>query len=124
MKKKVVMQVKLEDDAFTQKYDAFVSRVIDGDTYEILIDVGFDVFRKMRVRLYGCNCPEIRGKTKEKGLKSKSYVASLIEGKHVKFLGCNKNEKFGRTLAKIILPDESDLTKKLISEGFAIECYY
>jgi micrococcal nuclease len=117
------LQVKLPDSAFCQKYDALVWRVIDGDTYEILIDIGFDVFRKLRVRLYGCNCPETRGKSKQAGLKSKAYVTGLLEGKHVTFLGCGKTEKFGRTLARIVLPDSSDLTNKLVSEGYAIEYY-
>lgn len=53
-------------------YNAEVLRVIDGDTIEVLIDLGFSVFSKERIRLDGFNAPEIRTKDpieKEKGIK-------------------------------------------------------
>jgi len=43
-------------------YNAEVKKIIDGDTFDIIIDLGFDTFRKGRVRLYGVNTPESRTK--------------------------------------------------------------
>ena len=55
-------------------YHAEVLRVVDGDTVDVLIDVGFSTFRKERVRLYGINTPETRTKDleeKARGLADK-----------------------------------------------------
>jgi endonuclease YncB( thermonuclease family) len=41
-------------------YNAEVKKVVDGDTFDIVIDLGFDTLRKGRVRLYGVNTPESR----------------------------------------------------------------
>ncbi len=47
------------------EYKAKVTRVVDGDTVDALIDCGFSVFRKERIRLYGINAPESRTRDKE-----------------------------------------------------------
>jgi len=41
-------------------YNAEVKKIVDGDTFDIVIDLGFDTLRKGRVRLYGVNTPESR----------------------------------------------------------------
>ena len=56
-------------------YGATVKKVIDGDTIELMVDLGFNIHHKMRVRLYGVNTPESRTKDlaeKELGLKAVS----------------------------------------------------
>lgn len=56
-------------------YGATVLGVIDGDTIDLMIDLGFNIHHKIRVRLYGVNTPESRTKDlaeKEMGLKAKS----------------------------------------------------
>ena len=42
-------------------YDAEVLRVVDGDTLDVMVDLGFQVFKKVRVRLYGVDTPEVYG---------------------------------------------------------------
>jgi len=55
-------------------YSAKVKRVVDGDTVDLLVDLGFDIHHKIRVRLYGINTPESRTRDLEEkalGLKAK-----------------------------------------------------
>jgi micrococcal nuclease len=58
-------------------YGATLLKVIDGDTVELMVDLGFSVHHKIRVRLYGVNTPESRTKDlaeKELGLKAKKFT--------------------------------------------------
>ena len=55
-------------------YNAKVVRVVDGDTIDLLVDLGFSIHHKVRVRLYGINTPESRTRDLEEkalGLKAK-----------------------------------------------------
>lgn len=90
-------------------YNAFIERVIDGDTFVAKVDVGFDLTLDCRIRLYGINTPEIRGSEKEKGIISSKFVSDLIEGKQVMIKSQNKRDSFGRWLATIVLEDNTDL---------------
>ncbi len=63
------------------EYNAKVLRVVDGDTVDVLIDVGFSTFKKERVRLHGINTPECRTRDleeKKKGLAAKDRLETLI----------------------------------------------
>ena len=62
-------------------YNAEVTKIVDGDTIDVIIDLGFNIWIKERLRLYGLNTPETRTKDleeKEKGLKAKKYVENQI----------------------------------------------
>lgn len=83
-------------------YKAHVLYVHDGDTVTILIDLGIDTFRKIKLRLYGINTPEIIGSEKAKGLKSKTYTSNKILMKEVYVQTIkDKTEKYGRYLANV-----------------------
>lgn len=116
---------RIANDDFLWKYKAKILRVIDGDTFDVLLDLGFNILIRRRVRLYGVNTPEIRGVTKEDGLKASARVSELIEGKDVLLISCDYDDKFGRCLAKVIIPDgtERDLGDLLLAEGLAVEYY-
>ena len=114
-------------DAFV--YNASLDRIIDGDTLDCVLDLGFDVkLHKQRVRLAGIDTPESRINTKryphrasEKvlGLKAKERLIELCEGKFkVKSLG---KGKYGRILGIPYTADGEDICQKLISEGHAVE---
>ena len=63
------------------KYKAALIRVIDGDTIDALIDLGFDVWIKSRIRFYGVDTWESRTRDleeKKKGLEAKAYVKDLL----------------------------------------------
>jgi micrococcal nuclease len=108
------------------EYSAKVLEVIDGDTIDVAIDLGFNVLHTIRVRLYGINTPETRTKNKEekqKGLKAKERLKELIEGKIVTIkTQKDDTEKFGRYLGIVFL-DNTDINQTLISEGHATEYF-
>jgi len=99
------------------RYYAQVLRVIDGDTFEALVDLGFGISQKFKVRLDGIDTPEI---TTHAGKKIREFVRQLIEGKQVILIESG-TEKFGRALAKVELADGRDLTKFLIEQDVGIE---
>lgn len=87
-------------------YAAEVKKVIDGDTFDCVIDLGFDVLIKSRVRLYGLNTPESRTKDaaeKEMGLKAKAYATDWLTRHKFVYIKTvlDKTEKYGRTLANV-----------------------
>ena len=88
-------------------YKAFVKRVIDGDTYECVIDLGCYVSITEKVRLFKYDTPEIRTRNlaeKEHGLTATKYVVDLIEGKTVELkTQLDKRGKYGRFLAEVFV---------------------
>lgn len=87
-------------------YSATVLKVIDGDTLDVMIDLGFNIHHKARVRLYGVNTPESRTKDlaeKEMGLKAKSFTTDWTTRHRQVFLKtiAGKDDKYGRILAQI-----------------------
>lgn len=108
------------------EYRAKVLKVIDGDTIDVIIDLGFAVKFVSRLRLYGINSSEIRTKDKiekAKGLAAKARLKVLIEGKDVTVNTFkDKAEKFGRMLANITI-DGRVINDQLISEGHAVSYF-
>jgi micrococcal nuclease len=82
------------------KYKAKVIRVIDGDTIECRVDLGFHVSCTQRFRLLDVDAPEVRGPEKGQGLIIKHKLRELIEGLEVE-IESEKTGKFGRWLAHI-----------------------
>ncbi len=108
-------------DAFV--YRATLDRVVDGDTLDCTLDLGFDVFlNKQRVRLAGIDTPESRTRNLEEkalGLKAKERLIELCSGTFkVKSLG---KGKYGRILGIPYTKDGEDICQKLINEGHAVE---
>jgi endonuclease YncB( thermonuclease family) len=71
----------MSEDKNVYYYNAEVKRIVDGDTFDILIDLGFDTFRKGRVRLYGVNTPESRTRNleeKKNGISCKRIYRSMV----------------------------------------------
>ena len=108
-----------------------IIKVIDGDTVDVLIDLGFKTFIKKRIRVYGINTPETRTRNPEekaKGLKAKARVCELLtqEGLEI-FLESHGVGKFGRVIGSISfgLPsnEKKDLSDLLVLEGHAEEYY-
>lgn len=115
-------------------YAAEVLKVVDGDTLDLRIDLGFDIHHKIRVRLYGVNTPESRTKDaaeKEMGLKAKSFTQDWTTNNKWVFVNTipDKNDKYGRILARIYSSSDIDdpktacLNTDIIQSGFAREYY-
>ena len=80
-------------------------KVLDGDTIDCLIDFGFKLTKQERFRLSRINAPEVKGKEKEEGLKSKFALKELIEGKNI-IIETEKKGKYGRYLAEVWTEEE------------------
>jgi len=103
-----------------------VEAVVDGDTIDVLIDLGFDILFASRVRLAGIETPESRTKDlseKKLGLEAKEYLKyKLKDAKSVKIKTekMDSSEKYGRILGWIFV-DEQDVSinDQMISDGYA-----
>ena len=106
-------------------YVAECVRVVDGDTVDLMFDLGMSTHRKERVRLYGVDTPEIYGVKKEseeyaKGMQASSRVRELIEGKRVWVRTVKDSKgKYGRYLAYIYFEENKCLNDLLVEEGLA-----
>ena len=107
-------------------------KIIDGDTIDAEIDLGFDIKTKKRIRFVGINTPESRTRDleeKARGLAAKDRVKQLLEGCENVTLQSHGIGKFGRCLGEIMLDrvDGKDcltlksLNELLITEGHAVE---
>lgn len=115
-------------------YGATVLKVIDGDTIDLMIDLGFNIHHKIRVRLYGVNTPESRTKDaaeKELGLKAKSFTTDWLDRHKWVYVNTipDKNDKYGRILARIYSSEEINdaktacLNTDIIQAGYAREYF-
>jgi micrococcal nuclease len=105
-----------------------VTKVVDGDTIDVEIDLGFDISFSSRVRLAGIDTPESRTLNKmEKalGLEAKAYLKSQIESAKtivIKTEKMNSSEKYGRILGWLFLDgSEVSMNEKMIADGHAWE---
>jgi micrococcal nuclease len=122
-------------------YKAELIRVVDGDTVDLVIDLGFDTFRHERFRLYGIDAPEIRFAA---GKEAKAWlwdVLQPLEAIYVQTIQLStkaKRDKYGRFLA-VLYDDLGDINAnrpmktpvspasinaQMITEGHAKERYW
>ena len=104
-------------------YNAILDRVVDGDTIDVVLDLGFSVkLHKQRVRLAGIDTPESRTRNLEEkalGLKAKERLIELCVGSFkVQSLG---KGKYGRILGIPYTEDGQSIRQMLINEGHAVE---
>ena len=110
-------------------YSAKVVRVVDGDTADAMIDLGFDTWVKKRIRFYGVDTWESRTRNleeKKKGLAAKDYVKNLLENSDEgKFLLKSHGVgKYGRVLGELFVKGHETSVNELLKEnGHASEYY-
>ena len=108
------------------KYNAKVVNVVDGDTVDLVVDLGFHIQIKERFRLHGVNAPESRTKDKQekkKGLQAKKFVIDRIDQKEVQVDIIKGTGKYGRYLAKIYYKIDNYwmcINDDLLSYGYAV----
>jgi micrococcal nuclease len=107
-------------------YVKSVTKVVDGDTIDVVIDLGFDISFTSRVRLAGIDTPESRTRDlaeKALGLESKKYLADRIKAAKnvvIRTEKINSSEKFGRILGWLYLDGESNsINHEMIEKGYA-----
>lgn len=108
------------------EYNAFVGRVIDGDTYEVQVDLGFGVYLSdIRLRLRGVDTPETWRPTteaeREHGERASQFVKDLIEQQYIR-VRTHRMGIYGRYEADVAVIDangtEVDLAQLLTDNGF------
>jgi len=108
------------------EYNAKTLRVVDGDTVDAMIDLGFDTWKKIRIRMHGINAPESRTRDleeKKRGLAAKARLIELLDATDNEFILVSHGVgKYGRCLGDIRVEDHS-INKQLITEGHGTEYY-
>ena len=108
------------------EYNAVLDRVVDGDTVDATIDLGFDTWKKTRIRFYGINAPESRTRDleeKKKGLAAKERLIEILKANDNKFvLKSHGVGKYGRCLGELYVETlgEISVQQTLINEGHGI----
>lgn len=106
-------------------YKGVIHRVVDGDTYDVILDLGFSIAYKIRVRLRGVDTPEIFGdRASEEGKIASNYVKTILEGKRVQVHTYkNAPNTFNRWEADVFLEEKIDntenLAEHLVNKGYA-----
>jgi len=115
-----------------------VDRIVDGDTIDVTIDLGFDILHKTRVRLWGINTPEKRTRDleeKKRGYAASERLAELLssevsdkDSKSDLVLKTKEKGKYGRYLGVLYRKREDDMVmfninQQLVTEGHAVEYF-
>tara|TARA_Y100000385_G_scaffold225746_1_gene236248 strand:- start:2241 stop:2648 length:408 start_codon:yes stop_codon:yes gene_type:complete len=106
------------------EYNCKISRVVDGDTVDVDIDLGFGTWRcAERIRLYGVDCPECRTRNKKEkaaGLLAKGFVEDALHVGGTYKLQTKEKGKFGRFLGVIFISARTSINAALITEHLAV----
>lgn len=111
------------------QYRAKVNKVIDGDTVELVVDLGFSISIVQRVRLYGVDTPELHSKDPEERTRARAAVAYLLSilppfGEWLTVETIKDNtDKYGRLLAKLVLADGKIVNHLLIGGNYGAEYF-
>ena len=104
-----------------------ISKVVDGDTIDADIDLGFDISLSKRIRLAGIDTPESRTtniKEKAMGLESKEWLKKTLEGAKdilIKTELPDSTEKYGRIIGHLFINgQETSLNNQMITSGYAL----
>ena len=111
-------------------YRCKVTRVVDGDTIDVNLDLGFNIWHQARVRMLGIDTPEKRTRNKAEkilGLASTARLKELLKGNQIE-IECSKEKgKFGRVLGIVWATDKAgdriNCNNQLIEEGHARPYY-
>ena len=113
-------------------YNVEVKRVVDGDTVDVIIDLGFNTYIKRRIRMFGINAPESRTRDleeKKRGLAAKDKLKEHIKDSKIVMRSWGKG-KYGRVLGELFTEEDSEfglihmnINQALIDEGHA-EAYF
>jgi len=107
------------------EYKCKVTRVVDGDTIDALIDLGFDVKYQSRVRLYGIDTPESRTRDKDekaRGKMASAFLKEAVDNGDTVVLRTKLSDsrgKFGRVLASVVV-DDIDINESMIENHLAV----
>jgi len=105
-------------------YKTEVLRVVDGDTVDVRMDLGFNVWHKCRVRLLGINAPESRTRDleeKKRGLAAKDWLVNTLESAQSDIeLQSHGTGKYGRVLGEFYI-NNVNINELMVKEGHAVK---
>ena len=106
------------------KYKVHVTRIVDGDTVDVDIDLGFGmIYKKQRVRMMGIDTPESRTRDLEEkfyGKASKANLVKMLDGQEIQMVSHDKG-KFGRILGELFIGNSSySINQQQIDEYHAV----
>ena len=109
------------------EYKSIIRRVVDGDTVDVTLDLGFDILYNNRIRLHGIDTPESRTRDleeKERGLAAKERVKELCPVGSTVTIKTTKDGrgKFGRILGEIFV-DGKNINLEMCKKGYAVAYY-
>jgi len=110
------------------EYSCTVERVVDGDTIDVVLDLGFDILYRSRVRLYGIDTPESRTRDKDekaRGKMASAFLKEAIEGGNKIVIQTKLKDsrgKFGRVLGNVVV-DEENINQSMIDANLAVAYY-
>lgn len=118
--------MKKEKDPYIYRVKSII-KVVDGDTVDADIDLGFDIFLSKRVRLAGIDTPESRTRDLEEkklGLDAKEWLKKHLKDARDIVIRTEKpdsTEKYGRIIGHIFIDaEEESLNNQMITEGYAL----
>ena len=103
------------------EYRVDLKRIIDGDTFVAMFDLGFKIHREETVRLAGINTPESRTRNleeKKHGLAAKKFLDATLRDAEKVVIQVEAMGKFGRALG-VVYCDDVNVNKVLIAKGYA-----
>lgn len=105
-------------------FNVKIERIVDGDTVDVTIDLGFDVYIKERVRLYGVDTPELNSSNaaeREYAKRATERATELMPPGQWMIMKSQefRRGKYGRVLGTFMTPDGRDVGQVLIQEGHA-----
>jgi len=110
------------------EYSCTVKRVVDGDTVDVVLDLGFNILHKCRVRLYGIDTPESRTRNKDEKIRGK-MAGAFLENKInagdkiiIRTELKDSRGKFGRVLGSVIA-DGVDINLSMVENYHAVKYY-
>jgi endonuclease YncB( thermonuclease family) len=95
---------------------AEVTSIHDGDTFNVMVDLGFGVLKRCPVRVEGINAPELPSAA---GLNATAYLQTLIRPGDVVTLDSRRLDLHGRAQAVVLLADGRDIATEMIAAGHA-----
>lgn len=102
-------------------YRAKVTNIVDGDTFDAKLALGFYAELTLRFRMNRINAPEKRGSTRIEGQIAEAALANEILGRNV-YIRTHKADSFGRWLADVYLVEQDDcvdINQYMLDYGFA-----
>ena len=102
-----------------------VTKVVDGDTIDVIMDMGFDIMYKSRVRLFGIDTPESRTRNldeKKRGLLAKKYLQEALKAGNklsIKTYKDYETGKFGRILGDVFI-DGKSINAQMVKDFMAV----